>query len=148
MLIEATTPSKLSHFSSLSKFDILLESPSFAVTMNLDRSHKCTASTTSACVNMAMPMSGSSSQTCSIIYRSPLSSIIRSSASTEDSPLALTHLTTSEASTASKKCLMRAQCAICYGATPMIGVDGESVQEVQDTHLDRTSQRPSTTTMA
>lgn len=58
--------------------------------------------------------------------------------------LASTPSTKSEPLTESKKFLTKVQFVISFGQTLMIDVDGAFLQEVLDTHLDKTSLSSST----
>ena len=84
-----------------------------------------------------MPMSGSTLLTCLTTFHSLPLWMVKYSVCMVDCSLALIPWTTSGPLIVFRKFHMKDLCVTCCGQTPMIGVDGESLPEVLDTHLDR-----------
>jgi len=83
-------------------------------------------------------MSGSTLLTCLTTFHSLPLWMVKYSVYTVDCPLALIPWTTSGPLIVFRKFHMKDLCVTCCGQTQMIGVDGESLPEVLDIHLDRT----------
>ena len=113
--------------------------------MKVDKLRKSMASTMSAFESMVTQMSGNTTQTYLIYSHSLLLSKTKFSAYMEDFPQTWIHSNRLDKLIDRLRYRMRVQCVISFGPTQMIDMVGVSLQEVLDSHLDRTYLRISIT---